>query len=271
MNHGKSSLFNALLDKTVFKVEDIHTTVKQQEAIFTDNVIFIDTPGLSAEEKDTEEAFKAYARASFIVFVHTPNVGEIHRDELQFIEKMMLVSPSENYFWTHFCLVFTFTDATSKKDELDIIKNKSLADIKREFGDKKFPVFLVSNLRYEKGKQQNSELFLEKSGILELRKFIIENMPMWKKEKIELSTMRVEKLRKEVLNRVNQQKSLIEQQNTQKILKEKEVRNRIRGLVDNIYNSITDANSELEESKKSLDDLQNSIQYLQQQHRRERY
>ena len=43
MNHGKSSLFNSLLDKNIFPEEDIRKTVALQTELWRDNVYLIDT------------------------------------------------------------------------------------------------------------------------------------------------------------------------------------------------------------------------------------
>lgn len=51
MNHGKSSLFNSLMDKEIFAAQDVRTTVVNQNAQWFDKVYLIDTPGLEAEKR----------------------------------------------------------------------------------------------------------------------------------------------------------------------------------------------------------------------------
>ena len=113
-NNGKSSTFNSLLmlegkrelGQNVFKVQDVRTTVENQEAEYHNGVYLMDTPGLEAAESDEEIAQKAYQNASLIVFVHAMKKGELHENELKWIQKIeSLLTPS--YFSKHFCLVLT--------------------------------------------------------------------------------------------------------------------------------------------------------------------
>ncbi|MGM9517435.1 MAG: GTPase [Acidaminococcus sp.] len=57
MNHGKSSLMNAVLGKEAFKVADIRQTIKNQYEEYQKNVFLVDTPGLDANSEDDQEAF----------------------------------------------------------------------------------------------------------------------------------------------------------------------------------------------------------------------
>ena len=110
MNHGKSSLFNSLLDKNVFAENDVRETLVSKDEPWIEGVYLIDTPGLNAEETDDVEAYKAYKRANMIVFVHTLKTGELKRNELNAINIIKGVL-GEEYFWSHFCLALTFLDA----------------------------------------------------------------------------------------------------------------------------------------------------------------
>ena len=57
MNHGKSSLFNSILDKNVFKVADVRETKANQTESYMKDVYVIDTPGLGANKQDNDQAF----------------------------------------------------------------------------------------------------------------------------------------------------------------------------------------------------------------------
>ena len=151
MNHGKSSLFNSLLDKNVFPEEDIRTTVKTQAELWTDNVYLIDTPGLSAEITDDAVAYEAYRRANVILFVHRVDTGELHKNGLDGLNKIKSLFPDKKFFVNHLCLVLTAIDDQSARENLDTIRDKALADIKKFCGLSGFKVFFVSNTRYRKG------------------------------------------------------------------------------------------------------------------------
>ena len=66
MNHGKSSLFNSLLDKQYFATGDVRTTVARSDAEFRPNVFLVDTPGLDAVDCDDKVAFDAYKKANMV-------------------------------------------------------------------------------------------------------------------------------------------------------------------------------------------------------------
>lgn len=202
MNHGKSSLFNALLDNDVFAVEDVRTTVADQEAPWGDDVVVIDTPGLEAEASDDAAAFAAYARANLTVFVHTVRTGAVERDEVENIRRMAEAAPSPEYFWNHFVLVFTNLDeydAAEADDQQKVaeIEAESLRHIKEGCGREGFPVFKVSNTRYQKGKAEHKDKLVAMSGIDALRSFITEHLDTWRQEQEELAAERFAKSKAE--------------------------------------------------------------------------
>ena len=128
MNHGKSSLFNSLLDRNAFAENDVRETVVSKDEPWIEDVYLIDTPGLNAEESDDVEAYAAYKRANMIVFVHTLKVGELKRNELNAINIIKGVL-GEKYFWNHFCLAMTFLDAEKNDENINAIVDKTLNDI----------------------------------------------------------------------------------------------------------------------------------------------
>lgn len=190
MNHGKSSLFNALLGREYFKTGDLRVTVKCSEIEIEKNVFLVDTPGLDNDEEDDQEAFEAYANANCIIYVHNVKVGELHAKEikhLQYIKKMM---SSSKYLKEHFCLVFTGKDEYDE-DEFNKIKNKTLALLEEHCQLKGVPVFNVSNTTYIEGISEGGDdgrLMIEYSGIEELRQYMKEHYSIWRKsswEKVE--------------------------------------------------------------------------------------
>ena len=60
MNGGKSSLFNAILGKNVFKVKDVRCTTTSQKEKLYENIYLVDTPGLAADKEDDKQAFEVY-------------------------------------------------------------------------------------------------------------------------------------------------------------------------------------------------------------------
>mgnify|MGYP001398777415 CR=1 FL=1 len=231
MNHGKSSLFNAILDKNAFAVADIRTTIACKEEIFSPGVIFIDTPGLDALKKDDEIAFEAYKKANLIVFVHTLRIGEFHSDELQQLNNIISVFPQKDKFWEHFCLVLTFKESLND-DELKDIEYKILKDIKDNCGAGKFRVFHVSNSRYTKGRSENKKALVMHSGIPELKQYIQDYIGNTQKNSYQLSVQRWNKSRNSACQKLLQMKGEIQNCINQKKSKYQEQMYRIQKILD---------------------------------------
>lgn len=269
MNHGKSSLFNSLLDMDEFEVGDIRTTKSRKDVNLFQNVYLVDTPGLDADVQDDKEAIEAYKKANMIVFVHTPNIGELHKDEIDHINKIANLFPSKDYFWKHFCLVFTFKEAVSEGDLLSI-KNKILKDIKIHCGGENFPVFEVSNSRYQKGHKENKINLINKSGIKELKNFLNENINIWQQDIKVLQNQRIEKLKEETRYFLFQERYQIQQAiNIKEVKIEKEIR-RLNSLIKDFHDEINRLVDLCSEKKDEIRRLENSIDDLQRRHSREK-
>ncbi len=274
MNHGKSSLFNSLLDREVFKENDIRETVKQQDELWLDGVYLTDTPGLNAEEEDDREAFETYRRANMIVFVHTLNVGELKRGELEAINHMKSFFESPQFFWKHFCLTFTFIDAF-RNDELEsgvkAIMNKSLGDIETNCGGKDFPVFLISNSRYKKGVQENKKVFIEKSGILQLRTFLRRNIGTWRLENHTVRKNRIEREKEAMLSELNRERERVQRKINEKTAQVKERQQDFLWELEAAVNAYYIDQNELESKRDRLNALKSQLSSLRSQHQREHF
>lgn len=207
MNQGKSSLFNSLLDSEQLVTGDVQVTRKCTEIKFAEGVYLVDTPGLEAEDKDDTEAQKAYKKANMIIFVHTPNSGEFHANELDWINRMAVMAPSKEYFWKHFCIVLTFKEAKDEQ-ELENIKGKIRKDLQKVCGNADVPMFLVSNLRYWKGKTRKQDAFIKASGIQELRDFLKGNIKIWRTEARDANEKLFDNAKKEILREIKSERNL---------------------------------------------------------------
>ena len=217
MNHGKSSLLNSLIDSDVFPVQDIRTTTENKFEHWFDDVYLVDTPGLAAEGSDDAAAYAGYRRANFILFVHKTEVGELHKNEIDAINAIKSFFDSADFFWRHFCLVLTSLDAYAKNNaDLNTIREKSLVDIETNCGGANFPVFIVSNTRYQKGRAENKAKLVELSGITELRDFLQQNVPVWRGEN---ASIRLESITREKNTYVEMLG--VERQNVQRVIDRK--------------------------------------------------
>lgn len=214
MNHGKSSLFNSLLNKPVFAVDDIRTTMTRQDADFSQDVVMVDTPGLDADSSDDKVAFDAYRRANLIVFVHTVKTGAVERDDIDSLNRMAMEAVSPEYFWRHFVLVFSNIDEYDADDAEDskkmrIIEEESLRNIKSGCGEHDFPIFRVSNTYFHDGNEANSEQLIAMSGIRELKEYILAHLDAWRQEQTQLMEQRFSQAKREIMEAIQGERKTV--------------------------------------------------------------
>lgn len=214
MNHGKSSLFNSLLNKPVFAVDDIRTTMTRQDADFSQDVVMVDTPGLDADSSDDKVAFDAYRRANLIVFVHTVKTGAVERDDIDSLNRMAKEAVSPEYFWRHFVLVFSNIDEYDADDAGDskkmrIIEEESLRNIKSGCGEHDFPIFRVSNAYFQDGNEANSEQLIAMSGIRELKEYILAHLDAWRQEQTQRMEQRFLQAKREIMEAIQGERKTV--------------------------------------------------------------
>lgn len=176
LNPGKSTLFNALLEKKeVFKTADVRQTVCCQEEPWKENVILVDTPGCNAvNSEDYIVSLEAFRKADFLLFVHNVTTGSLTKAELEILKKIHEFY-GDNDFKERVCIVCNRSDETSRSDaERNIAA--ILASLQEFFGIA-LPVFLVSPLLYLKGidkntSQKKSQFFIRESNMRELQAYL---------------------------------------------------------------------------------------------------
>lgn len=271
MNHGKSSLFNSLLDKNVFPEEDIRTTVKIQAEQWHDNIYLIDTPGLSAEIVDDAVAYEAYRRANVIIFVHRVDTGELHKNGIDGLNKIKALFPDEKFFAKHLCLVLTSIDEQNASKNLSTIIGKVRADIQNYCGLNGFKIFSVSNPRYRKGMAENKTNLVAKSGIPELREYLQQNFQKWLAENQSVREARISREKEDFIAKLNRERGEIQsriQSKTEQIKQRQQ--NFLHKLEEavSLYNS---DKSEYEYQDSVLDNLNNEFVSLMERWKSERY
>lgn len=257
MNHGKSSLLNSLTGKVedIFEVQDKRTTIKNKVYQYSENVYFIDTPGLNANDKDDQEAIKAYKKANIILFVHNLSVGDIRKEEIRDIKTIMSCFNNVDNLLDKFVLVLTGKDAIQAKDDLSSIKEKILLDIKNETGLSSFKVFEVSNTTYKNGLKNNKYKLIEHSGVETLHNYIdnyikSSNIDVQYRicERIDLETKRVT----DKLVRLKDEREVAIKKEEEKI---KEFKTRLDSILESRFFIINRANDRLKRCKKELGSL----------------
>ncbi len=163
LNAGKSSLFNALAGKEVFNSGVIRTTVENQ--IYEGEAFnLIDTPGLDANEVDSQLAFKAYESGDLFIYVHNAVEGELGRVEVEEIKKILTLFTDSKNFFDSAIFVLSHADHNTDKDNdnlLGIINNQ----LQGIFGYSFSKMIAVSSKRYFKGLNEGKELLVQHSKI----------------------------------------------------------------------------------------------------------
>ena len=270
MNHGKSSLFNSLLDSNVFAAQDVRTTIKNQTVKWKDNIYLVDTPGIAADESDDLIAYEAYRCANMIIFVHTAKVGELHKKELENINKIKSFFTDQAFFWQHFCLVITFMDSDSE-DSILVILKKSLEDIKTTCDGYDFKTFIVSNSRYQKGYAENKQVLINKSGIPELRSYLQSNFSKWQNENTIIRKEKIKRAKAEILSQIEKERSMIKQLSANKIENLKNQQQNFLYKVELAVNQYNSDKQDLRYKESRLYDMKNELDRLKNQWNRERF
>lgn len=165
-NHGKSTLLNALVGEEIFKAADKRET-KEIKVYESSDIIWIDTPGLSADtaEKDDKAAKETVFReADFIFIVHNVQEGELDRTEYNLYHQLMRQDKD--------CRKKFFM-ALSQIDQIDQEMLKMVKDrLKNQLPGLR--IFPVSATRFLKGLYEEKQKLVELSGIPELISFVEE-------------------------------------------------------------------------------------------------
>lgn len=283
-NNGKSSTFNSLLmlegkcepGQNVFKVQDVRTTVENQEAEYHDGVYLMDTPGLEAAESDEEIAQKAYQNASLIVFVHKIRKGELHENELKWIQKIeALLTPS--YFSKHFCLVLTHRedDLNDEKKELSSIQETIAKQLKDYCQLTAIPMFCISNSLFEKGMKNEKETLkkaLKKaSQVAEFKSYIDEKLPSYRTEqRLRIHTM-TERVKKEALHELQKMRTdaMAERSNCSQRVDKRYAE--FKADVDRLADEINAATADYDRKDTFYKDAQSIADDLERKHQAERW
>lgn len=172
MNHGKSSLLNALLGKQDrFPVADARTTVANAREAWRDGVDFVDTPGTEADLADEAEASRLHQAADLVLFCHSIKDGELQSPEIQLLERVYEWFPRVEY--RKQCVIPVFTKVDDKEEaEARQIVGRCLEQFEEFLGTRPMHHQLVSSPRYWRGVEANRPRLVELSGILNLRTWL---------------------------------------------------------------------------------------------------
>ena len=156
-NQGKSSLLNALIGSSIFDVSDKRETI-EVKGHEHNGAMWIDTPGLDADEEDDSKAeLAALEIADAIFFVHDVSSGEL--DKITNDRLINIYKNSNNKK-----NIFLILTKICQKDESELEKIMEKIRVQA----RSIPIFSVSSSRYEQGKSQGKNGLVNASGFSKL-------------------------------------------------------------------------------------------------------
>ena len=190
-NAGKSTLLNALTEQAdYFPTGNIPTT-KEIKRLEYKGAMYIDTPGLNADEGDDRETVKAYEDADYILFVSSAQDGGISQTESGWLRRMCERYTQEGFQRR---LIYALSQCDQvEDDDFPAIRNQFAGDLEKSLGFAPEPIFRVDSATYADGKAQNETLLIDHSGIPQLRAYLAEKVAdtqanLRKAEQAELDT-----------------------------------------------------------------------------------
>lgn len=169
MNAGKSYLLNMLtqhLENEYFKTNDFRETAEIKTMQFG-NIIYLDTPGLDANNADDLEALRGVAHADVVLFVHQPQ-GAFEQIEMDFLQQ--LKNSFGDYAAQNIILVISKVDKESP-EKIQQIEDEMLAQCKDILGFSP-KCFQISNTRFRKGMMEQKNGLTQASHINELNDYV---------------------------------------------------------------------------------------------------
>lgn len=169
MNAGKSSLLNMLtkhIEQEYFKTNDFRETAVIS-AYETDQLTYLDTPGLDANTSDNLEALKGVKKADIVLFVHQLQ-GELEKNEIEFLKEIS--TSFGQYAEQNIILVLSKVDKEDQS-KVDQIQLKVLEQCKQYLGFEP-KCFQISNKLYQQGIKSQKEGLVRHSHIEDLKQCI---------------------------------------------------------------------------------------------------
>lgn len=166
MNAGKSYLLNMLsenINNPFFKVADQRETAVNKDFDAGDRV-YVDTPGLDANESDDLEAFLATRTADIVLFVHQLQ-GELEAKEIEFLKD--LKESFGDYAHQNIVMILSKID---KEDEEKVsqIQSRVLEQCQKHLNFTP-EIFQISNTIYQTGITEHEDLLIKYSHINDLK------------------------------------------------------------------------------------------------------
>ena len=173
VNAGKSSLFNALLDKEeYFAVGAVRTTTEGRRAKMNDWIEVLDTPGIDAAENDDAEAFSSVAQADLIVAVHNIKIGMLNRAEYEWLERLAGHMPRQE-IEQRIIFACTWIDERDRQDDYQSVVEETKRQVYAALKTDKIPFWEISAKRYINAHKSGKQALEKASKLPEFRNYLI--------------------------------------------------------------------------------------------------
>lgn len=166
MNAGKSYLLNMLTDHIqteCFRTRDVRETAELKQ-FETEQYIFLDTPGLDANQEDDFVAHQGAAKADIVLFVHQPQ-GELEKIEIDFLRA--LKASFGEYAEQNIILILSKMDSEDVA-KINAIEKRMLEQCQQEL-DFLPRCFQISGVRFHNGIQKNQDGLVRASHMQKLK------------------------------------------------------------------------------------------------------
>lgn len=213
LNAGKSSLLNALIgslkkENEFFKTGDIRITTDLKK-FEDDDYIYLDTPGLDANDSDTKLAEQGIDKGDIVLFVHQVP-GELDAIEIECLKNLIEKFGS----FASDNIIIVISKYAKERKNIDEIRFRILEQCRQlDFNPK---CFCVESNNYKKGVLENKQALIKDSHIIDLKKSI-DNIS------VDLTKLRDEKLRQKIkkdaqniLDKIKKQKILLQSEKEHK-------------------------------------------------------
>lgn len=202
-NHGKSTLLNTLvndLEHKTFKTADVRETSKNKK-FQLDDIVFVDTPGLNAQDNDDKRVMDAVKESDINLFIHNVTTGEFAKKEIEFLQTVKKHWKNPQEFIDRTIFVLSRCDGASESD-VQATEKKMRQQIQEIFSSNSSFV-AVSAKTYTKGMIEDKKLLVNYSNIDTLKQQLINLKDSLKNSIVETKKERLSSLYDDLIEKLN--------------------------------------------------------------------